>query len=63
MYHFPMECAILFVFVKSENGPSWDLVLEDPATVLECLRQGNKSVLAMARFLLDGGRALSTRSV
>jgi hypothetical protein len=42
------------------NDAEWDLVLEDPATVLECCRRGDGSVRAIARFLVNSGRAFST---
>ena len=45
----------------SNNDVPWQLVLDDAATVLECLRQRRMSICAIAAYLFSSGRPFSTR--
>ena len=44
-----------------DNDTGWQLVLGDPATILECLRQSRTSIRQIALYLFQTGRPFSTR--
>lgn len=48
---------------ENGNDNQWELMLEDAATVLECFRRDDASILAIAKFLITTGRAFSTRVI
>lgn len=58
---------IIHYFIQSagpplQNDPSWELVVDDPLTALECLRRDlGPSVVDVARLFLCTGRPFSTR--
>lgn len=46
---------------SEDNHPSWHLVLEDAATVLECFRRPQASISDVVEYLVSRGRPFSTR--
>jgi hypothetical protein len=46
---------------SEDNHPSWHLVLEDAATVLECFRRPQATISDVVEYLVSRGRPFSTR--